>query len=64
MPANRLAGLDGAALDIGLALPFERRDVVGLELQRLAVEADRLAGQPLGLGEPDQDLRLRASKHL
>ena len=43
--------LDGAALDIGLALAGERVDVVGLDPQRVGIIADRLAGQALRLGD-------------
>src|SRR3546814_9090930 len=33
------------------ALPGQRDDVLGFEVQRLAIEADRLARQPLGAGD-------------
>ena len=45
---------DGAALHHRLALPLQRGEVVGLERQRLAVEADRLAGQALRLDNARQ----------
>src|SRR3982751_6238128 len=41
--------VDGAALDQSLALAGERVQVVGLELQRLEIEFDRLARQLLAL---------------